>query len=169
MRAPRTASTSAVPRVRRLLAALATGAALWLAPAALAAPAHASAWCGSGESLTDLPDLTTGPQFHLVYAVSADGADDFPDVAGQMAADAGSIDAWWAQQDPTRTLRYASVASVGAGIALPGAAAAYGYPTPVVGFGAVAGGAIVFLHRGNLRRLRAGTENRFHFRRPARA
>ena len=67
------------------------------------------------------------------------------------------------------TLRYASVASIVAGIALPVAAAAYGYPTPVVVFGAVAGGAIVFLHRGNLRRLRAGTENRFHFRRPARA
>jgi hypothetical protein len=98
--------------VRRLAAALAAGAALAVcaalgtAPAALAAPAHASAWCGSGESTTDLPDLTTGPQFHLVYAVSADGADDFPDVASQMASDAASIDAWWAQQDPTRTLRF---------------------------------------------------------------
>jgi List-Bact-rpt repeat protein len=92
--------------VRRLLAALAAGSALWLAPAALAAPAHASAWCGSGESTTDLPDLTTGPQFHLVYVVSADGADDFSDVAAQMATDAASIDAWWAQQDPTRTLRF---------------------------------------------------------------
>jgi glycerol-3-phosphate acyltransferase PlsY len=67
------------------------------------------------------------------------------------------------------TLRYASVASIVAGIALPVAAAAYGYPTPVVVFGAAAGAAIVFLHRGNLKRLRAGTENRFHFRRAARA
>jgi Fe-S cluster biogenesis protein NfuA len=92
--------------VRSLAAALIAGAALWAAPAALAAPAHASAWCGVGESPADLPDATTGPQFHLVYAVSSDGADDFPDVASQMASDAASIDAWWAQQDPTRTLRF---------------------------------------------------------------
>jgi glycerol-3-phosphate acyltransferase PlsY len=65
--------------------------------------------------------------------------------------------------------RYASVASIVAGIALPLAAAAYGYPPEVVVFGALAGAAIVFLHRGNLKRLRAGTENRFHFRRTARA
>lgn len=67
------------------------------------------------------------------------------------------------------TLRYASLASIVAGIALPVAAAAYGYPTPVVVFGAFAAAAIIFLHRGNLKRLRAGTENRFHFRRAARA
>jgi glycerol-3-phosphate acyltransferase PlsY len=67
------------------------------------------------------------------------------------------------------TLRYASVASIAAGIALPIAAAAYGYPWPVVVFGALAGAAILFLHRANLARLRAGTENRFHFRRAARA
>jgi hypothetical protein len=36
-------------------------------------------------------------------------------------------------------------------------------------FGALAGAAILFLHRANLARLRAGTENRFHFRRAARA
>jgi glycerol-3-phosphate acyltransferase PlsY len=67
------------------------------------------------------------------------------------------------------TLRYASLASILAGIALPVAAAAYGYPTSVVVFGAFAGAAIVFLHRGNLRRLRAGTESRFEFHRAARA
>jgi glycerol-3-phosphate acyltransferase PlsY len=66
-------------------------------------------------------------------------------------------------------LRYASLASILAGIALPVAAAAYGYPTSVVVFGAFAGAAIVFLHRGNLRRLRAGTESRFEFHRAARA
>src|SRR5437879_3864441 len=33
----------------------------------------------------------------------------------------------------------------------------------------VAVGAILFLHRANLGRLRAGTESRFHFRRAARA
>jgi glycerol-3-phosphate acyltransferase PlsY len=66
-------------------------------------------------------------------------------------------------------LRYASVASILAGIALPVFAVVYGYPTSVVLFGVVAAAAILFLHRGNLVRLRAGTENRFHFRRPARA
>jgi glycerol-3-phosphate acyltransferase PlsY len=66
--------------------------------------------------------------------------------------------------------RYASVASILAGIALPVAAVAFGYPTSVVVFALAAGGAIVFLHRANLRRLRAGTESRFTFgRRPRHA
>jgi glycerol-3-phosphate acyltransferase PlsY len=67
------------------------------------------------------------------------------------------------------TTRYASVASVVAGIALPVAAALYGYPISVILFGVAAAGAIVYLHRGNLRRLRAGTEHRFHLRRTANA
>jgi glycerol-3-phosphate acyltransferase PlsY len=67
------------------------------------------------------------------------------------------------------TLRFASVASIVAGLALPVAAAAYGYPPSVIVFAAAAAAAILFLHRGNLRRLRAGTESRFHFRRTARA
>jgi glycerol-3-phosphate acyltransferase PlsY len=67
------------------------------------------------------------------------------------------------------TLRYASLASIVGGIALPVAAALYGYPTSVILFGAAAGLAILYLHRGNLRRLRAGTENRFQWRRPANA
>lgn len=65
--------------------------------------------------------------------------------------------------------RYASLASIVAGIALPVFAALLGYPLPVVLFGAAAAGAILFLHRVNLRRLRAGTESRFHFRGAARA
>jgi glycerol-3-phosphate acyltransferase PlsY len=67
------------------------------------------------------------------------------------------------------TFRYASVASILAGIALPVFAFVYGYPTSVVLFGAAAAGAILFLHRANLARLRAGTESRFHFRKPLRA
>src|SRR5712671_1412007 len=62
------------------------------------------------------------------------------------------------------TTRYASVASVVAGIALPVAAAVYGYPLSLILFGVAAAGAIVYLHWGNLRRLRAGTEHRFHLR-----
>jgi acyl phosphate:glycerol-3-phosphate acyltransferase len=61
--------------------------------------------------------------------------------------------------------RYASIASIVAGIALPVFAVAYGYPLSVVLFGIGAAAGILFLHRGNLRRLRAGTENRFHLRR----
>jgi acyl phosphate:glycerol-3-phosphate acyltransferase len=67
------------------------------------------------------------------------------------------------------TLRYASLASIVAGIALPVFALVYGYPTSVVLFGVGAAAAILYLHRGNLRRLRAGTENRFHWRHPANA
>jgi glycerol-3-phosphate acyltransferase PlsY len=66
-------------------------------------------------------------------------------------------------------LRYASVASIVAGIALPVFAAVYGYPTSVILFGIAAAAAILYLHRGNLRRLRSGTEHRFHLRRPASA
>jgi glycerol-3-phosphate acyltransferase PlsY len=63
--------------------------------------------------------------------------------------------------------RYASIASIVAGIALPVFAAIWGYPLSVILFGVAAAAGIIFLHWGNLRRLRAGTESRFHFRRPA--
>jgi glycerol-3-phosphate acyltransferase PlsY len=66
-------------------------------------------------------------------------------------------------------LRYASVASIVAGIALPVFAAVYGYPLSVILFGAAAACAILYLHRANLRRLRAGTEHRFQLRRTASA
>jgi glycerol-3-phosphate acyltransferase PlsY len=65
--------------------------------------------------------------------------------------------------------RYASVASILAGVALPVTAALYGYPTSVIVFAVLAALAILYLHRANLGRLRAGTEHRFQFRRPARA
>jgi len=67
------------------------------------------------------------------------------------------------------TLRYASLASIAGGIALPVSAYLLGYPLSVVLFGIGAAAAILFLHRANLARLRAGTESRFRFRRPARA
>ena len=65
--------------------------------------------------------------------------------------------------------RYASVASMAAALSLPVAAALFGEPWPVLAFAAVAAVAVVALHRGNIARLRAGTENRFRFRRPASA
>jgi glycerol-3-phosphate acyltransferase PlsY len=64
--------------------------------------------------------------------------------------------------------RYTSLASIVSAFALPLIAVAIGYSVAVIVFCAVAGAAIVFLHRANLRRLRAGTENRFRLRRPAR-
>jgi glycerol-3-phosphate acyltransferase PlsY len=65
-------------------------------------------------------------------------------------------------------LRYASVASMGAALSLPVVAWALGEPWPVIVFASLAAVAVVVLHRANLRRLRAGTESRFHFSRAAR-
>jgi glycerol-3-phosphate acyltransferase PlsY len=66
--------------------------------------------------------------------------------------------------------RYTSLASVVSAVALPVMTVVLGYPWPVIAFASLAAAAIVFLHRANLRRLRAGTENRFRgLRRPARA
>src|SRR5438270_786071 len=60
--------------------------------------------------------------------------------------------------------RYASVASMLAALSLPPVAVLIGEPWPVVAFGGVAAVAVVILHRGNIVRLRAGTENRFAFK-----
>jgi acyl phosphate:glycerol-3-phosphate acyltransferase len=65
--------------------------------------------------------------------------------------------------------RYASVASILAALSLPAIAAALGYGWPVIAFGGAAGAGVAVLHRGNLRRLRAGTESRFQLRRRATA
>lgn len=63
--------------------------------------------------------------------------------------------------------RYASVASIIVSIAMPFAAALFGYPVSVIVFAGLTGTAILWLHRGNMRRLRAGTETKFRQRRPA--
>jgi glycerol-3-phosphate acyltransferase PlsY len=65
--------------------------------------------------------------------------------------------------------RYASVASLAAAVALPSFSALLGEPWEVTVLAALAGAAVVFLHRANIKRLRAGTENRFSFGRRARA
>jgi glycerol-3-phosphate acyltransferase PlsY len=65
--------------------------------------------------------------------------------------------------------RYASLASICAAVSIPVAAALLDESWPVIVFAAVAAVAVVFLHRANVARLLAGTENRFRFRRPARA
>lgn len=68
------------------------------------------------------------------------------------------------------TTRYVAVASVGAGAVLPVTVLAQraltGAPAlPLLGFATVIGGLAVWRHRSNLKRLMAGTENRFE-RRP---
>ncbi|MBA3412567.1 MAG: glycerol-3-phosphate 1-O-acyltransferase PlsY [Actinobacteria bacterium] len=61
-------------------------------------------------------------------------------------------------------LRYASVASMTAAVSLPILALVLDRPWPVVAFAALAAVAVFLLHRGNIRRLREGTERRFSFR-----
>jgi glycerol-3-phosphate acyltransferase PlsY len=63
--------------------------------------------------------------------------------------------------------RYTSVASIAAAISLPVWAAVFGYPLAVIVFAAAASVLVVALHYANLRRLWAGTENRFRLRRAA--
>src|SRR3989442_6565189 len=65
--------------------------------------------------------------------------------------------------------RYASLASIVGALSLPVAAVLLGEPWPVIVFAAGAAVAVILLHRTNIGRLRAGTENRFRFRRPASA
>ena len=63
--------------------------------------------------------------------------------------------------------RYASLASIVGALSLPIAAVLLDRPWPVIVFAAGAAAAVLVLHRPNIARLRAGTENRFRFRRPA--
>jgi acyl phosphate:glycerol-3-phosphate acyltransferase len=56
--------------------------------------------------------------------------------------------------------RYASVASIVSASLLPLVAWAFGEPWPVIAFSAAAAGAVIVLHRQNIRRLIAGTESR---------
>jgi acyl phosphate:glycerol-3-phosphate acyltransferase len=60
--------------------------------------------------------------------------------------------------------RYASLASIVAALALPVAAVLLDESWPVIAFASAAAVAVVVLHRANIARLRAGTENRFRLR-----
>jgi glycerol-3-phosphate acyltransferase PlsY len=62
--------------------------------------------------------------------------------------------------------RYVSLASIAATLALPPLAYATGGPMPVVLSALAAASLIVFRHRSNLERLRAGTERRLQTRAP---
>jgi glycerol-3-phosphate acyltransferase PlsY len=61
--------------------------------------------------------------------------------------------------------RYASLASIVGALSLPVAAVLLDEPWPVIAFAAGAAAAVLVLHRQNIARLRAGTDNRFRFRR----
>ena len=65
--------------------------------------------------------------------------------------------------------RYTSVASIATGLVLPVLALVLGESWPVVAFAILAGAFVVYLHRPNIARLRAGTETRFRLRRSATA
>jgi glycerol-3-phosphate acyltransferase PlsY len=62
--------------------------------------------------------------------------------------------------------RYASVASIVAAVSLPLYALLFGASWPVLAFTAGAAVAILVLHRANVRRLLAGSENKIALRRP---
>jgi hypothetical protein len=87
--------------VRRLLVLVVAGAALWLAPGALA-----GGWCGSGEATADRPDVVTGAQVHAIVVDPSDGPDTFAADANRLSDDVASMLTWWQGQDPTRVPRY---------------------------------------------------------------
>jgi Divergent InlB B-repeat domain len=77
-----------------------------LAPSASAAPTP-SHWCGTDESTEDrLPDAVASYQLHVVYAIPADGADQFSQRVLPIARDLAAVDTWWRLQDPGRTPRF---------------------------------------------------------------
>jgi glycerol-3-phosphate acyltransferase PlsY len=61
--------------------------------------------------------------------------------------------------------RYTSAASMAGALSFPFLALLFGEPWPVLAFACGAAVAILLLHRGNISRLLAGTENRFELRR----
>ncbi len=65
--------------------------------------------------------------------------------------------------------RYASLASILGSASLAPLAYGLGYPWPVIAFGGVAAAGVLVLHRANVKRLLAGTESRFEFRRGEKA
>src|SRR5207237_828215 len=65
--------------------------------------------------------------------------------------------------------RYASLSSILASASLAPLAYGLGYPWPVIAFGGAAAAGVFVLHRANVRRLLAGEESRFEFRRGGKA
>ena len=57
--------------------------------------------------------------------------------------------------------RFASLASIVTALGLAVLVVVFDYPWPIVAFGIAGAAAVIFLHRGNVRRLLGGTEHRF--------
>jgi hypothetical protein len=92
-------------RLTVLAAAALAAAALGVSGATAAVPPVT--WCGTEPSAVDrLPDTSGGFEWHVVYAFPSDGTDRFAALAGGIATDLASIDAWWNGQDPTRRIRF---------------------------------------------------------------
>jgi hypothetical protein len=91
-----------------VIAAAALAVAL-VAPAVAHATPAPVAWCGHDEVAANrTPDLnlSASEQVRMVYAVPADGQDDFAFESNGIARDAAWIDEWWRHQDPARTPRF---------------------------------------------------------------
>jgi hypothetical protein len=92
--------------VRVLLGAAVAVAALLLVPTAPAAIAPLR-WCGNDIVQSDrVQDRMGGEQIHVIYAIPADGADRFGELASPIATDVAAIDAWWRREDPSRAPRF---------------------------------------------------------------
>jgi hypothetical protein len=73
-------SRRAAARIVLLAGALLLGAGTW------ATPARANTWCGGTPGARDtLPDAVGGNQFHVIYAIPADGVDHFTERVSGIA------------------------------------------------------------------------------------
>src|SRR5437867_842321 len=94
-------SRRAAARIVLLAGALLLGAGTW------ATPARANTWCGGTPGARDtLPDAVGGNQFHVIYAIPADGVDHLAERVSGIASDLALVDYWWRLQDATRTPRF---------------------------------------------------------------
>jgi hypothetical protein len=119
--------------MRRLVVVLALLAAAVLAHAGAA---HAAApWCGNDQLSTDRPDAVGGRKVHVIYAIPADGFDQFAESASGIVADLAAVTDWWRREDPSHAPRWDLFAFPGCGpglaaldlsfVRLPGTADAY--------------------------------------------
>jgi len=93
-------SPRAAARIVLLAGALSLGAA-WTTPA------RAETWCGATPAAVDkVPDAVGGNQFHVVYAIPADGVDHFAERVSGIASDLALVDRWWRLQDSIRAPRF---------------------------------------------------------------
>jgi Divergent InlB B-repeat domain len=90
--------------VRRLLLVLVLAGAAVLAHAGLAQAAVP--WCGNDQLSTDRPDAVGGRKVHVIYAIPADGADRFAEMASAITTDLAAVTDWWRREDPSHAPRW---------------------------------------------------------------